>query len=184
MLLEKGVCKMKDFEAELNLSGLQIGTLRGGITSVTIQEKDAVGVLQDTHIIRTDRDWQISLNWELRGTMLDSVFFTIPGKWIVKAYLEGWGKGAEELDHAGDTVDGLVVDPAQTIVKAGSLGPQDPPETAWQYAEKFTFLAGSVLPGAYRLAVTINYIDEFGAPGPMAGFIEIYDMVQIYDPGK
>lgn len=171
----------RDFEAELDLSGLKIGTLSGGITQVTVMEKDAAGLYKHNHIIRTDRDWQITVKWELRGTMLDSQFFTIPGKWVVKAYLEGWGGGAEMECH-GDSNEILVV-PAPIVATAASEGPETPPETEWRYEETFTFPVGSTKPGPYRLAVTITYIDKNGNPGPMAGFIEIKDMVQIYEPG-
>lgn len=171
----------RDFESELDLSGLKIGTLSGGITRVTVMEKDAVGTYQDTHIIRSDRDWQITVKWELRGTMLDSQFFTIPGKWVVKAYLEGWGGGAE-MECKGDT-GAISVVPAPTVVIHDSNGVGNPLETEWRYVETFTFLAGVTQPGPYRLAVTITYLDKNGNPGPMAGFVEIRDMVQVYEPG-
>lgn len=173
---------MKHFETELDLGLLRTGTLAGGITDALIMEKDTSGNFKESHIIRTDRDWQISINWALRGTMLDSPFLDVPGTWVLKAYLEGWGKESEEIDREGDTVGGIKVEPAQTIVPAGAILPGDPPETEWQYAETFTFRAGKVLPGTYKMALTINYIDENGNPGPMAGFIELKDMVQIYKP--
>ena len=168
------------FETEFTIG---IGTLAGGIAGVTVKEKDALGHFQDTLIIRTDHDWQITMNWSLKGTMLDQRWLDIQGKWLLKAYLEGWGKDAEEIDREGDTVGGIEVDPAPTIVKAGSLAPNDPPETQWQYAETFTFPAGTIKPGTYKLALTVTYVDDSGIPGPMAGFIEYPDMLQIYHPG-
>jgi hypothetical protein len=170
----------KAFETEFTIG---IGTLTGGITGVTVKEKDVRGNFQDNLIIRTDQEWQVTVNWALRGTMLDQRWLDIQGKWLLKAYLEGWGKGAEEIDRDSDTVGGIKIDPAPTIVKAGSLGLNDPLETEWQYAETFTFPAGSIKPGTYRLALTVTYVDDAGIPGPMAGFIEHADMLQIYNPG-
>lgn len=169
-----------DFETELNLGALATGTLSGGITELTVKEKIASGYLSN-QIIRNDHDWQIKVNWELVGSMLDSPFFTIPGRWIVKAYLEGWGVDADDKDLNSDSTSGITVDPAQTVVTVGSLGVDDPPETEWQYDETITIRAGdNPDPGTYKLAVTITYEDEFGNPGPMAGFIEFGDMIQIY----
>lgn len=172
----------KDFETELDLGLLKIGTIAGGITDVLLEENVGLGNYTESHIIRTDHDWRITINWALRGTLLDSKFLYIPGKWNLKTYLEGWGKDAEELDQDSDH-GGIEVTPAQTVVKAGSHGLDDPKETEWQYVETFTFAAKAVKPGTYKLAVTITYRDENNIPGPMAGFIEIADMVQIYDPG-
>ncbi len=172
----------KDFETELDLGLLKTGTIAGGITNVLLEEKDANGIYNHSHIIRTDHDWRINVSWALRGTLLDSRFLDIPGKWVLKTYLEGWGKDAEEIDRDGDH-GGIEVTPAQTVVKAGSLGMNDPLETEWQYMETFTFAPKAVKPGAYRLAVAITYRDENDVPGPMAGFIEVEDMIQIYDPG-
>jgi len=170
----------KAFETEFTIG---IGTLTGGIMSVAVKEKDVRGNFQDSLIIRTDQEWQVTVNWALRGTMLDQRWLDIQGKWLLKAYLEGWGKDAEEIDRDGDTVGGIEVDPAPTIVKAGSLGLNDPLETEWQYVETFTFPAGSIKPGTYKLALTVTYVDDAGVPGPMAGFIEHADMLQIYNPG-
>ena len=170
-----------NFETELNLGSLATGTLTGGITELSVKELLPAGYTSN-QIIRKDHDWQIKVSWELDGTMLDSPFFTIPGKWVLKAYLEGWGEQAAERDLVGDTVDGIAVVPAPEIVPAGSLGPADPPETEWRYAETFTIKAvKNPDPGPYRLAVTITYEDDKGKPGPMAGFIEFRGMIQIYE---
>ena len=172
-----------DFESELNL-GTLVGTLRGGITSVTIKEKDAGATFQPSQIIRTDRDWQITLNWELVGTMLDSMFFTIPGNFVINAYLEGLGQNADEKDLSGDTAGGISVIGSKTVVPAGSLAGGLPVETEWKYSETITIRSTAALlkPGAYKLAVTLTYEVAPGTPGPIAGFIEIKDMVQIYKP--
>jgi hypothetical protein len=171
----------KVFEHELNLVALQ-GSLRGGITDVIVEELVTNGTNQ---IIRFDSDWKVTVKWELVGTLLDSTFFTFPGKWILNAYLEGWGEDADELDLMGDTANGLPVMTSRTVVLANSIAPGDPPETEWHFQETFTIhAADNPDPGLYRLAVAITYRDEKDDPGPMAGFIEIPEMVQIYEPKK
>lgn len=170
----------KVFEHELNLGTLK-GTLRGGITDITVKELAVGGTT--SQIIRNDHDWQITINWELVGTMLDSPFFTIPGNWILKAYLEGWGESANEKDLKGDTVGGIPVMTAKNVVPAGSIGAGNPLETEWHYTETFTIKsAQNPSLGMYRLAVAITYEDDKHNPGPIAGFIEVSDMVQIYKP--
>ncbi len=86
----------------------------------------------------------------------------------------------------------------------------DPLETEWQYNETITIRAEDpnakparprlLKPGPYKLAVTLTYeqpdvdrttgiqkTDSAGnplfKPGPMAGFMELPDLIQIYDPG-
>ena len=41
-----------------------------------------------------------------------------------------------------------------------------------------------VKPGTYKLAVTVTFEHDPGQPGPMAGFVEFGNMIQIYDPGN
>lgn len=166
---------MADFETELAIG---IGTLTGGIKSITVMEKDEKSELKQSLIIRKDRAWQIGINWALRGGMLDLHWLDIRGKWVVNAYLEGLGKDAQETDHNGDTAKGILVEPPMLITK-------DPKtlQTEWQYSETFTFAPDSVKTGAYKLVVAITYEHDPGKPGPMAGFIEFPSMIQVYDPG-
>lgn len=167
---------MANFETELAIG---IGTLTGGITGITVKEKNEKGELNESLIIRKDRSWQVTVNWALRGGMLDVHWLDIRGKWILNAFLEGWGKNADESDHNGDTANGILVEPPLTVARVGT-----PPETEWQYTETFTFAPNSVKTGAYKLVVAITYEHDPGKPGPMAGFIEFPNMIQIYDPGQ
>lgn len=167
---------MANFETELAIG---IGTLTGGIKSITVKEKNEKGEFNESLIIRKDRGWQVTVNWALRGGMLDVHWLDIRGKWILNAFLEGWGKNADESDHNGDTANGILVEPPLTVAQVGT-----PPETEWQYTETFTFAPNSVKTGAYKLVVAITYEHDQGKPGPMAGFIEFPNMIQIYDPGQ
>ena len=166
-----------EFEAEIDLGPIANGTLAGGITDLRVEEYDAAGNTKASKIIRTDQDWVITVNWELVGTMLDSPFFTIPGNWIVTAYLEGWGQNAPELELQSDRQKvSVMADKTVVPVGGGVLEPE------WHYEE--TFNIGPVNnppPGPYKLVITITYEDENGVPGPMAGFLEA-EMLQIYKP--
>ncbi len=166
-----------DFEAELDLGPIATGTLRGGITDLTVEEYDAAGNTKPTKIIRTDQDWVITVDWQLVGTMLDSQFFTIPGYWIVKAYLEGWGQNVPELELTSDRQKVSVMGD-KTVVPVGP----NVPEPEWHYEEMFNITkTNNLAPGPYKLVITITYEDEQGVPGPMAGFLEA-EMLQIYQP--
>lgn len=164
--------EMQDFLSTIDLKSLipadPTKALTGGITSVTVEEADDSGAFQANTIIRTDRDWQITLKWALQGSLLNSKFFEFPGTWVVNAFLEAWGANAKDQDlpEVSMTVD------------------QDPQPSPWEYTATIGVKKGTVVPGAYRLAVTLTYKDENGDPGPMAGFIEVPGMIQIYKPSK
>ena len=195
---------VQDFDSQISLGILTTATLQGGITGLTVMEKDETGIFVPTNnIMRTDRDWQITLNWELVGTLLDiagppgsGITVNIPGNFVINAYLEGLGKSADGDDLNGDTAGGIPVMGTvnKVIVPAGSIAAGDPVETEWKYSETVTIKAPTspnpptLKPGAYRLAVNLTYGVKDSAtgvfkPGPMAGFMELPDMIQIYDPG-
>lgn len=164
----------EQFETELAIG---IGTLTGGIRAIKVQEKDAQGSYKDSLIIRNDREWKVTIDWALMGDMLDVHWLDIRGNWLLKVYLEGMGVEAQESDHKGDTAK-IQVEPPQAT---GVLGV--PPQTAWLYTETFTFKPKTVKPGTYRLSAAITFEHDPGKPGPMAGFIEFGNMIQIYDAG-
>jgi len=165
-----------DFEAEIDLGPIATGTLRGGITGVAIKEDDGTGNFLEDKIIRTDRDWRIEVNWQLVGTMLTSPFFTIPGNWVVTAYLEGWGQATEEKELAGDNSPIPVVPPTTVVPGAPGVDPE------WHYVETISIPnASTPAVGPYKVVITITYQDQNGNPGPMAGFLEA-EMLQIYKP--
>lgn len=164
---------MTTVEQQLELSALQQGTIAGTITQIDVKEWDTVqnDYVPTNNIIRSDCDWVIEVKWRLEGTLLDSDFFTFPGHWVAEAYLEGWGKTADELDLTGDAGP-IPVD----------LGDKLSP---WEYTETFTIVAAhNPKPGVYRLTVALKYLDKDGNPGPMAGFIEYPEMVQVFQPKK
>lgn len=172
-----------DFLSMINTSGLIppdiTKALSGGITGVSVNElfpkTDSNNNVTVEHIanliIRTDHEWEIVLEWKLTGTMLDSKFLVIPGNWVVKAFLEGWGTSAEDYDLPEINQKVELYDANNKKIKS-----------PWEY--KVTINPGKIPVGTYRLAVALTYVDENNLPGPLAGFIEFPDMIQIYNPGK
>lgn len=164
--------EMQDFLATIDLKSLipsdPAKALSGGITSVLVEEADESGKFLENSIIRTDREWRITLNWALTGSLLNSSFFEFPGTWVVKAFLEAWGENAKDHD----------------IPEVSQLVDRDIDPSPWEYTATMSIAKGTIEPGAYRLAVTLTYKDENGDPGPMAGFIEVPGMIQIYKPSK
>jgi hypothetical protein len=185
---------MPDFEIQdfvkLNLGPIGTGTLEGQITGLSVLEDDGSGGFAENTVIRTDRKWKIELKWELVGTMLNlpaSGFLTIPGIWVVKGYLEGWGEDALDKDLQGDKTGGISVMNDKKVenrpaVPATPTIPAQPAATAWLYTETVSIAAGTIAEGPYKLAVTVTYENPAGTPGPMAGFVEFKNMIQIYKP--
>lgn len=215
---------IQPFDTEISLGSFStaagIATLNGSITGISVMEDDGTAAfnIDTNNIMRTDRDWKITLNWRLFGTLLDMtppnmgmVTAELHGKFKVTAYFEGIGQTADEKDLDGDKTKlggiDLMTGHAAPIA-AGSRTPADPaanvpadPEaTEWQYEETFTIVGQRskndprfLKPGPYRVSVNLTYEqpDTWDAdgnpltykPGPMAGFMEIPSMIQVYDPG-
>lgn len=196
---------MADFEMQdwlkihspINLGTIGAGTLDGRITGIGVHEHvdDGTGTLHwmTNTVIRSDSTWRIAVNWELFGTKLDqpaASFLTIQGNWVVRAYLEGWGENAGDHDLKGGTISVMsgktiaqIDDPSSTLTPPKKV-------TAWQFLDHIVIGPSTLVPkppltsiaGPYKLAVTLTYEDSPGKPGPMAGFIELPHMIQIYDP--
>jgi len=162
-------------ETQLDLTAITTGTLIGAVQPLEIEEKDAAGAWIPTNsIMRTDRDWRVTVKWYLEGSMLGSMFFTIPGTWEVTGYLEAWGQLNVDQDLPGDS-GAISVVPPPAISGSGA-------STRWEYTETITITAANnPPPGPYYLAVAVTYRDAAGNPGPMAGFQD-GNMLQIYQP--
>jgi hypothetical protein len=224
---------IQPFDSEINLGGFStvagVATLNGSITGFKVEEYDGTKYVDTNNIFRTDRDWKMTLNWRLFGTLLDltppavgMVTAELHGKFVVWAYFEGIGSTADEKDLRGDTTQlggiDLMAGRKGDPVAKGSRSPAtptakaDPEETEWQYEETFTILGENpnakpaaiqryLKPGAYRVSVNLTFqqpdIDQATGlqkrdsatgellfrPGPMAGFMELPGMIQVYDPG-
>jgi hypothetical protein len=165
----------EDFKTNIALASLT-GTIAGGITDIQVLDKSG----KETNVLSTKDDWSIKVNWELVGTLLDSPILNFKGDWVVNAYLEGWGKGADEMDLENNGDVSVMGDKTEV-----SPGTGTPPDTEWQYEKEIKVpKANNPKAGAYKLAVTITYSE--GATtgktaGTMAGFIEHDSMVQFID---
>jgi hypothetical protein len=219
------------FDTKISLGLITSATLDGSITGITVEELNDLGEYETTNnIMRTDRDWQITLKWRLFGSLLDltasmgPITAELHGNFLVNAYFEGIGQNADEKDLPGDTTKTLggisLMDGVKKVALTGERTKADPtanppveadPEaTEWQYEETFTIKGENpnsapkierfLKPGAYKLSVNLTYqqpkIDPTTGkqatdvqgnllfkPGPMAGFMELPDSIQVYDPG-
>jgi len=177
--------EMHDFKAMINIGQVGTGTLEGRITDLRVEEDDGTG-FKENSVIRDDSTWRIVLEWELAGSALDPDILALKGAWIVKAYLEGFGRDADELDFSGDPNGILLMDHKPDVDNLGNdilpeLSRTNSGETAWLYRDTITINPKTVHEGAYKLAVAVTYVKEdMVTPGPMAGFVELENMVQIY----
>lgn len=164
-----------EFKTAIKLGTIATGTIEGGISSVEVLDSSS----NDVNVISKDDigTCKVHVSWGLKGTLLDSVFLNIPGDWVVKAYIEGWGDKAQELDLDSDNGK-ISVMGARDVVKGDSAAGT---ETQWNYKETIT-LPSTLEVGMYKLAVSINYVHPSGDPGQMAGFIEHDSMLQIFEP--
>jgi len=166
---------LEDFKTAINVGTLATGTINGGITDLLVLDNNG----KEANVLSTENDWSIKVKWELVGDMLDSPFLNIPGEWEVNAFLEGWGKDADEKDLVNN--GGVSVMKGMTIVSPGT---GTPPNTEWHYEKEIKISnADNPIAGTYKLAVTINYAHS-KATGSMAGFIEHSGMIQFFDPPK
>jgi hypothetical protein len=161
---------------DFKIGAIQTGTIEGGITALQVLDKYG----KVANVLSTDDDWTIIVNWELVGTMLDSPFLDIPGNWVVNAYLEGWGKDADEMDLEDNGDVSVMGD--MTVVPTGTGIQHD---TKWQYKKEIMIpKVNNPKAGTYKLAVTITYSEGSTTgktTGTMAGFIEHDSMVQFID---
>lgn len=176
--------EFQDYLAEINTQIVPANpavALSGGITSVIVEEADENGInFQESSIIRSDRNWRVTLEWRLDGTLLTSRHFNFTGTWHVQAFLEAFGE--DKPNTQGEKRDYDLKEVTTDVRKKDASGADA--ATPWDYIESLVVNAGGVNPGLYRLAVALTYTDENGDPGPMAGFIEVPGMVQVYTPKK
>lgn len=176
-----GILKLEEIRSpqdakrdSLHISGSASTLLDGSILAPIVKEDNGTGTMVTSNmVIRTDRKWQIDVNWEVHGSLLDPTIpssFPFTGKFIVRAFLESIGPGTEfELPESGGGVKINVEAPVTT--------------SGYQrdYTATIPVAANAVDPGIYKLVVAITHESTSGEPGPIAGFFES-GMLQIYDP--
>lgn len=111
--------------------------------------------LMPTHIISTDSDWHIEVEWEVSGIEVPMV----GGTWHLKAHLERIGPGADMTK----SVPAIALDQGTN------------------YSEDIAFTAGEVPAGEYDCVVVLTYKDLTAGPGPLAGNVKL-PMLQFYVP--
>jgi len=138
-------------------------TLTGEMTECKIVEH---GGVNPTNNIRSDQDWDLQVEWYLKGWILDSAFFEFLGEWTVHLYLESMGPGDE---YAFDVV-----------VPVSTFTPEPGDSTRRNYEATIELSPGDVAPGTYTAVGAITY-GAGATPGPIAAHAAAEpDMVQIY----
>jgi len=133
--------------------------LTGSISTPIITE---MGGAQFPRAIRTDQDWQIQVNWELEGPLLNTPLInSSEGEWIIHAYLESMGSSKEYQLPEGTSGVRVGMD----TYKPDSISKRI-------YSAIIQVAPKIVDPGIYNMVVVITYEISPGKPGPMAGFFE------------
>jgi hypothetical protein len=172
-------------ESSFVMSGLVTPFLEGSISAPTVKE---IGGPLTKMVIRTTQDWEITVNWEVHGSLLSkptTASFPFTGDWIIRAYLESIGPGQ---DYTLPTVNGqrLSVNASKTEELSSASTDDRREYTATVSIPKRIKADGStdtngVPAGIYKLVVAVTHESSPGVPGPIAGFYES-GMLQIYDP--
>ena len=137
---------------EIELLGAFINTPMEAVASETGEPPTRIFDIHDDVVVTVD--WSLPL----------PLARMICGTFEVNLFLESQGRG-REFDIDGPT---QTLDPTKTAYHAEILIPHDTIVPA---------PGESDIP--YKLTVTVNYHDQLGRPGPIAGFVEL-PLVQYY----
>jgi hypothetical protein len=155
------ISKMEDtmykYDGKLETS-LSEPLLYGDVTA-KIYEKEGA---KPTTIIRTDQEWGVKINWELKGSLAEYIC----GEWCIRVCLESIGHGPERnweyripLDPCGNG----------------------------NYYYDFKFKPGDITADycstPYKPVVTVTYNSVCHVPGPIAGFVEL-PILQFYEADR
>jgi hypothetical protein len=131
-----------------------------GDWSATVRE---VGGMDPQTVMRDDQNWEILVEFEEGGAA------GIPGNWVVDAYVESIGPGAEQSVGNGISAFANPGAPTRQHQITIPVAAGNPPVTAGQNTTP------------YLLIITLTANDNQGNPYPMAGF-EMGPVLQFYTP--
>jgi hypothetical protein len=155
-----------EFEVEF------IPYLNGTIGAKVWEEGEA-----PSHILDINDDWHVEVEWTMQGPLQRFIC----GSWAVDVYMESIGKGPEfelpdienipmnktgqysaRLDLPAKFIKTHVESWWEEYFKEHELGP----------GEEETDIV-------YKMVCTVTYRDQYGQPGPIAGFVDM-PMLQFY----
>lgn len=148
---------MYKYDGKLETS-LSEPLLYGDVTAKVYEKEGA----KPTTIIRTDQEWGVKINWELKGSLAEYIC----GEWCIRVCLESIGHGPERnweyripLDPCGNG----------------------------NYYYDFKFKPGDITADycstPYKPVVTVTYNSVCHVPGPIAGFVEL-PILQFYEVSR
>lgn len=129
-----------------------------------------VNGVNPTNLIRTDQDWGVKVQWELRSLLAP----LLSGEWRIQGLLERIGRDTPPtaIDHDLPVVKVHYHDGA--FVSADH-------QMLWKADVKIA--KGSVSPGTYKLVTVIQLYDDSGKPTAICGMGEQHGMINVFDPG-
>lgn len=131
-----------------------------------------------SRIIDINDPWYVEVDWQLSGPLQRFIC----GTWDVDVYLESIGPGPE-LELPDEAYEAIPVNSKNghyhvTIpVPAGFI--QTYVENWWEERKEGGFLPEREADIAYKMVATVTYKDQYGRPGPIAGFVE-FPVLQFY----
>jgi hypothetical protein len=123
-----------------------------------------------SNIVRTSDCWIVEFDWTTTGLLNAG----LSGEWKLEVFLEQMGHGELTTLLPADTQKTIVFNP-------GNLTSTTPPEH--HFNEKFTFAAGKIPAGLYRVTTVITAVlgvSPSVSPAPLAGFADL-GLVQFFD---
>jgi hypothetical protein len=152
------ISKMEDtmytYDGKLETS-LSEPLLYGDVTAKVYEKEGA----KPTTIIRTDQEWGVKINWELKGSLAEYIC----GEWCIRVCLESIGSGPERSWEYRIPLD---------------------PCGNGKYYYDFKFKPGDITADycstPYKPVVTVTYNSVCHVPGPIAGFVEL-PILQFYE---
>lgn len=147
--------------------------LQGSIEAQVYEKGEA-----PSRIIDINDPWFVEVNWSLTGPLQRFIC----GTWGVDVYLESIGRGPE-LELPDEYFEAIPVDRKdghyhlKIAVPAGFIKTH---VESWREERKeHGRLPERETDIVYKMVATVTYKDQYGRPGPIAGFVE-FPMLQFY----
>lgn len=131
-----------------------------------------------SRIIDINDPWFVEVNWSLTGPLQRFIC----GTWGVDVYLESIGRGPE-LELPDEYFEAIPVDRKDGLyhlkiaVPAGFI--RTHVESWYEERKEHGHFPERESDIVYKMVATVTYKDQFGRPGPIAGFVE-FPMLQFY----
>jgi len=147
--------------------------LQGSIEAQVYEKGEA-----PSRIIDINDPWFVEVNWSLTGPLQRFIC----GTWDVDVYMESIGKGPE-LELPDEAFEAIPLNSknghyhVKFAVPAGFI--KTHVESWREEGTEGGFIPEREADIVYKMVATVTYKDQYGTPGPIAGFVE-FPMLQFY----